>query len=393
MRMEHILLTDIVPNPWRDMDLYPLDDDHVRELRQSIGDHGFFGGVKGRRRADGKVEIGCGHARIEAARLDPPLATVPVFIEDIDDDAMLRLMTDENATQAGSSPGAVINEVASVTRRLVDGLLAGTIVPSNIAKAFESESSIERTRSKLRMQFTEPDKADIHLALGHGVIGRYLGQGDPQSGQRAANAKFARPLRRLSNPAAMTEWSMKRFVSTRPATDAKPSKSRAAAKTKPVKRRKPVLDDRTANVFPNEHQFHAFREAVTTEGAQKVIPVEKQLDLAKSIVSQASHGKKQVGAPYIKTMVHAHVEQGMKAQRKINKEEQEAYLREQREANIDTVLHSADASLRSLLSALAKMADLADEFPGHPKIGGFSARLDTLATAIQRFSEKLKRPG
>jgi hypothetical protein len=48
-------------------------------------------------------------------------------------------MTDENATQAGS-PGAVMNEVAAVTRRLIDGLLgSGTIVPQPIAKAFEVE--------------------------------------------------------------------------------------------------------------------------------------------------------------------------------------------------------------------------------------------------------------
>jgi hypothetical protein len=45
---------------------------------------------------------------------------------------MLRLMTDENATQAGANPGAVLNEVA-VTRRLIDGLFegGGTIVRSS----------------------------------------------------------------------------------------------------------------------------------------------------------------------------------------------------------------------------------------------------------------------
>jgi hypothetical protein len=36
---------------------------------------------------------------------------------------MLRLMTDENATQAGSRPSSVMNEVEAVTKRLLDGLL------------------------------------------------------------------------------------------------------------------------------------------------------------------------------------------------------------------------------------------------------------------------------
>jgi hypothetical protein len=44
-----------------------------------------------------------------------------------------------------------------------------------------------------------------------------------------------------------------------------------------------ILDERTASLFNNDHQFHAFREAVTTRAAQKVIPVDQQYALAKSI--------------------------------------------------------------------------------------------------------------
>src|SRR6516165_9003963 len=140
MKLQNVPLDQIIRNPWRDEVLYPIDPDHVKELQESIGDHGFFGGVKGRR-INGKVEIGCGHMRIEAARR-AKLETVPVYIDDLDDDAMLRLMTDENATQAGSSPGAVLNEVAAVTRRLIEGLLqTSTIVEVSVAKAFENKAA------------------------------------------------------------------------------------------------------------------------------------------------------------------------------------------------------------------------------------------------------------
>src|SRR4051794_38190724 len=116
MQMEYIPVTQIVNNPWRNTDLFPISADHVRELTNSIGDHGFFGGIKARRR-NGQVELGCGHARVEAARI-AGLKEVPIFIDDLDDDEMLRLMTDENATQAGSSPGAALNEVAAITQRI-----------------------------------------------------------------------------------------------------------------------------------------------------------------------------------------------------------------------------------------------------------------------------------
>jgi ParB-like chromosome segregation protein Spo0J len=389
MRMQNIALDDIVPNPWRDMKLYPLDKDHVGELRKSINDHGFFGGVKGRRR-NGKVELGCGHSRIEAAR-KAKLDNVQIFIDDIDDDGMLRLMTDENATQAGSNPGAVINEVAAVTRRLIEGLLAdGTIVPPVVKAAFEDRGALDRAKGKLR------NGADVHLAIGHNVIARYLGQGDIKKSLRGER-QIREAITTLKQSGAYDEMVEDAISKYPPPTDAKPSKGRAVATTKPKpKPRAPVLDARVANVFPNENQFHAFREAVTTDGAKRVIPVENQFALAKQIMKTAKADgdedftKKHIGAPYIRKLVQTEVEQGMKAQREINKDEREAYLREQREERIESELHSANASLRSLLSALGRVAELADEFPAHPKIGGFAARLETLVAAITQFSKKLK---
>jgi hypothetical protein len=54
------------------------------------------------------------------------------------------------------------------------------------------------------------------------------------------------------------------------------------------------------------------------------------------------------------------------------------------EARIDAELHTAKASLRSLIGALGKIEQLAAKFPQHPKLGAFSARLDTLVTQAQR---------
>ena len=57
---------------------------------------------------------------------------------------------------------------------------------------------------------------------------------------------------------------------------------------------------------------------------------------------------------------------------------------------IASELHIANASVRSLLSALAKLNDLAAQFPGHPKLGGFAVRLEQLGKAIDVFSKRLK---
>src|SRR5215475_14478499 len=63
-----IPLNQIVPNPWRDLKLNPLDDEHVADLRDAMGDFEFQGALTGRRRSDGKIEIAYGHARLAAAR-------------------------------------------------------------------------------------------------------------------------------------------------------------------------------------------------------------------------------------------------------------------------------------------------------------------------------------
>jgi hypothetical protein len=47
-------------------------------------------------------------------------------------------------TQAGANPGAVLNEVAAVTRRIIDGLLGETIVPTSVIKAFENKAGIDQ---------------------------------------------------------------------------------------------------------------------------------------------------------------------------------------------------------------------------------------------------------
>jgi hypothetical protein len=385
MKLQNVALADVVPNPWRDMRINPIDDDHVRELRDSINEHGFFGGIKGRRRG-GKIELGCGHARIIAAR-KAKLDTVPIYIDDIDDDAMLRLMTDENATQAGASPGAVLNEVAAVTQRLIEGLLSGTgtNVPVPVAKAFENKTAVLAAIGKLR------NGRDAHLTLGHNVIARYLGEGNAERSNRKERQirDAITTLKQSGRYDDLVEEAISKFPP--PAVADKPAaKTREVATTTPKQRRPVIYDDRCSHLFSGEHQAHAFREAVITPGAQRVIAVDQQLKLAKSIASEIGGTKKYAGAPFIKRLVQDAVQVGLREQREIDQQEREAYLAEQREERIDNEIQVANASVRSVISIIGKLADLADEFPAHPKITGFAARLDLLAQAIKRFSDKLR---
>src|SRR5262249_46483705 len=154
--------------------------DHIADLLKSIKNHGFFGGVKARLR-NGVAEIGCGHHRIEAAR-QGKLGSVEISIDDIDDDDMLRLMTVENATQSGSHPGAILNEVAAVTRRLVEIIVASEKARGNHQTYFDSAQAFGSLRGKLLARLNDPDKDG---GIGRDLILRYLGRGDVKDSPRS----------------------------------------------------------------------------------------------------------------------------------------------------------------------------------------------------------------
>jgi ParB/RepB/Spo0J family partition protein len=92
--------------PFEDIERNPiwhreLDPDFVRRLARSIERHGLLNGdIRGRRRADGKVEIACGHYRV-AALWALGRATAPIWIVDLDDLGMILTSAIENFQRDG----------------------------------------------------------------------------------------------------------------------------------------------------------------------------------------------------------------------------------------------------------------------------------------------------
>jgi ParB/RepB/Spo0J family partition protein len=392
MKLHNVPLDEIVDNPWRDKRVYPIDQDHVAELAASIKDHEFFQSLKGRRR-NGQIEIGCGHARVAAAR-KRGLETVPIFLDDLDDDGMLRLMVDENALQAGTNPGAVINEVAAVTRRLVEIIIAGENFSRIREKSlFDGAKGFDTARGKLLRRLDDPSKDG---GIGEPLIRRYLGQGKEEQSHRSHSEirEAISALKQSGRYDRIVDDAL--HAHPLPVADKPAAKTKAVAEAKAKSSRRRILDERTAHLFPNDHQFKAFREAVTSPSAQRVLPVDQQYTLAKEILGDiADTNKKQVSGPYIKKMVQAQVEEGLKKQRQIDKEERDRYFAECVEAEIDAELNSAYKSLSSVSGAVQRLITLSNKYPGHPivdaKIGGFSAKLDDLVASIKRLAALFKR--
>jgi hypothetical protein len=188
-RVIAVPLDKIKLNPWRDTELFPIDRDHVEELKASIGRHGFFGGIKARER-DGFFEIGCGAHRVEAAR-QAGLASIDISVGDMTDDEMINLMATENGTQHGSNAAAAMNDVAAVTQRLVDILLDPAMgdfreISQKYPGLFEGKQGFEQARGKLLARVADPNKDG---GVGRDLVLRYLGgERSPLNEQKVRDA-------------------------------------------------------------------------------------------------------------------------------------------------------------------------------------------------------------
>jgi len=99
-----IKIKDLKPNPFRDSEHYPIDQEKVESLKRSINKTGFWDNILARKK-NGNIEIAYGHHRLEALKQIYKLDDqVDIPIKDISDDDMLRIMLLENDEEYDSRP-------------------------------------------------------------------------------------------------------------------------------------------------------------------------------------------------------------------------------------------------------------------------------------------------
>ena len=87
-----LALADIKPNPYQPREIF--DEEKLKELADSIKEHGVFTPVLVRRAADG-YELVAGERRVKAAEM-AGLSEIPAIIVDFDDDQMAEISLLEN---------------------------------------------------------------------------------------------------------------------------------------------------------------------------------------------------------------------------------------------------------------------------------------------------------
>ena len=114
-----VQIKDLYPNPYRDMDNYPINRDKVETLKASIKQTGFWDNIVARD-MDGKIQIAYGHHRLTALREALPWDTeVDIPIKDLPDGVMIQIMANENMEEYRTGP-AIIDETVRVAKKYLE---------------------------------------------------------------------------------------------------------------------------------------------------------------------------------------------------------------------------------------------------------------------------------
>lgn len=110
-----VKISELRPNPFRNIEHYPIDTEKVKTLVASIGQTGFWDNILARKE-DGQIQIAYGHHRLAALKQAmKPSDTVDIPVKSLDDATMLKIMANENMDEWKTSPG-VIDETVRATR-------------------------------------------------------------------------------------------------------------------------------------------------------------------------------------------------------------------------------------------------------------------------------------
>lgn len=139
-----VKVKDVSPNPYRNIEHYPLNKEKIIALTQSIEKTGFWDNLVARE-VDGKIQIAYGHHRIEALRLAEGFGYDFEFelpIKEIDNGTMIQIMANENMQEWGHDI-TVIDETVKVTKEYLEnnkGFIAAK-QPNGVNLKYKNQAS------------------------------------------------------------------------------------------------------------------------------------------------------------------------------------------------------------------------------------------------------------
>jgi PII-like signaling protein len=112
----------VLINSFRRIERYPIDERKVERLVESYRQTGYWGNLVGRVIGKDSIELAYGaHRRIAMDRYHKPTDKVPVIVQALDDEMMIRMMANENMIEFSSSALVDLETIWSTVTAFADG--------------------------------------------------------------------------------------------------------------------------------------------------------------------------------------------------------------------------------------------------------------------------------
>lgn len=149
-----VQIKDLEPNPFRDMENYPIDEEKVKALSNSINQTGFWDNILARQGGE-KIQIAYGHHRLIVLQKEfKPTDIIDIPVRDLDNSTMIQVMANENHESWGMRP-QIIDETVRVAKEYLEKN------PEELKKL----GQIKKSSSK-----------DGEFEMGEIIISRFLGK-------------------------------------------------------------------------------------------------------------------------------------------------------------------------------------------------------------------------
>jgi ParB/RepB/Spo0J family partition protein len=383
-----ISLDSIKPNPFRDFELYPLDEEQINRLAQSIGELGFFASVAARPDGNGGYELAAGHHRIEAARRRG-MNEVDANIERYDDFRMVQIMALENLTQRGHNAASTLDSIAAYARIVAKQVLLGEghiaknlavspqalgLAQSKIASdgpgkdlLYRAINGFDRKERKANKEAEIITETEISQSLGlmkeSTLMGRIVAEAyaEVEAIREERDREAEARVERERTAAEKAER-----AATRKVEKERRTKEKEAVETQ--KNKAADYDEACGNIFRLTSHEAAFRTAVLTERGKRFFPVNKQLELAKRVRAQINTVEKKrshdVGSTTIKGIIREFLDEAVREQKAVDESEKKRMLAESLRERINERWQTIR---RGMLQAEAALINLIDDLKKWPE--------------------------
>ncbi len=144
-----VQIKDLKPNPFRDMENYPINEEKIQSLTSSVNQTGFWDNILARKN-NGNIEIAYGHHRLVVLKkLFKPDDFIDIPIKELDDPTMIQIMANENMNEWDTNV-QIIDETIKITKeyllnhpKLINEIATTSDLPElNIHGKYEISSKI-----------------------------------------------------------------------------------------------------------------------------------------------------------------------------------------------------------------------------------------------------------